>query len=109
MRLWEDRRRVKNANHLNSPSLSTPHPQLKEAYTACLRASASDADSCVASARAYLACRMERGLMAAQSLDELGVEASGAVKSEVKGEGTRSQARTKAGFVAGIRPTRQQE
>jgi cytochrome c oxidase assembly protein subunit 19 len=84
-------------------STSPPPLQLKEAYTACLRAASADADACVAAARAYLACRMERGLMARQSLDELGVEASGADKASAE---TRSAARTKAGFVAGIRPSK---
>jgi cytochrome c oxidase assembly protein subunit 19 len=103
--------------------LPPPSPQLKEAYTACLRASAADADACVAAARAYLTCRMERGLMARQGLDELGVEASAAGGGGGGGGGAGKDSsaapapaaagpppppddRVRRGFVAGLRPGR---
>ena len=78
-------------------------PQLKEAYTACLRAASADADACVTAARAYLDCRMARGLMARQSLDELGVEASGASGAA---KDAPADDRVKTGFVAGLRPAK---
>ena len=50
-------------------------------------------------ARAYLACRMDKGLMEAADLDALGVEASGAPRAAAGG-GRATKARP--GFVAGV-------
>ena len=96
--------------------------QLKEAYTQCLADHAAGADACTPIAKAYLECRMERNLMARQDIAELGLddEEEGEEKgpgSEGKGkaagtggEGSlqqqqQQQPRTKAGFVAGLRPS----
>lgn len=82
------------------PRRLVPSLQLKESYTACLRAHAADADACVVAARAYLACRMDAGLMEKADLDALGVEASGAPRA-AHGDARPTKART--GFVAGVR------
>ena len=112
-------------NTFYNQKVSTKKKQLKEAYTQCLAAHAAGADACTPAAKAYLECRMERNLMARQDIAELGLddddddeeggggggEGSGKMKGEAAGrpgeenKQQQQQPRTKAGFVAGLRPS----
>ncbi len=47
-----------------------------DAYRACLRAHGQDAGACAALVRAYLACRMDRGLMERDAFANLGLDAA---------------------------------
>eukprot|EP00240_Pyramimonas_obovata_P009281 CAMPEP_0118928024 /NCGR_PEP_ID=MMETSP1169-20130426/5381_1 /TAXON_ID=36882 /ORGANISM="Pyramimonas obovata, Strain CCMP722" /LENGTH=78 /DNA_ID=CAMNT_0006869917 /DNA_START=94 /DNA_END=330 /DNA_ORIENTATION=- len=46
--------------------------QVKEEYLDCLKKNETQAEICGTVAKIYLTCRMQKGLMAEQNLDELG-------------------------------------
>jgi cytochrome c oxidase assembly protein subunit 19 len=81
----------------------------KEDYMACLREHSGDASACRDAARRYLACRMEKNLMAQQDLKDLGFDREGAgasVQQHVQSAERDKEARymrEKEGFVAGSR------
>eukprot|EP00892_Ulva_mutabilis_P002485 jgi/Ulvmu1/12237/UM086_0028.1 len=73
-------------------------------YMECLKEKKNMAEECTDLAKSYLMCRMDAGLMAKQSLQELGLD--GIYKPE-KVEIVQNDTRSSQGFVAGVRSSGQ--
>lgn len=73
------------------------------AYQSCLDKHSKKTSACRKQARAYLQCRMERGLMATEEWDKLGLSKDSVegVKSSTKE--TKGERAEEEGFVAGAR------
>eukprot|EP00271_Cylindrocystis_brebissonii_P000266 TRINITY_DN10333_c0_g1_i1.p1 TRINITY_DN10333_c0_g1~~TRINITY_DN10333_c0_g1_i1.p1 ORF type:complete len:123 (-),score=18.15 TRINITY_DN10333_c0_g1_i1:209-577(-) len=79
-------------------------------YMKCLKDNKYDGDKCRAISKAYLECRMERNLMAQQSLAELGFTKDGGTVTPVPSEDDfqpspsppSAPKKTETGFVAGM-------
>jgi cytochrome c oxidase assembly protein subunit 19 len=78
---------------------------VKEKYMACLKENSGQTDACREIAKLYLECRMDKNLMAQQSLSDLGFSES--EKASKAAAGVQNQQREeprskeKQGFVAG--------
>ncbi|GBG78713.1 hypothetical protein CBR_g27938 [Chara braunii] len=90
-------------------------------YMKCLRDKKFVTDECNQFSKAYLACRMQRNLMAKQDLASLGFTEEASGKSDSSGNANPSQEsseklssieqarrRAQSGFVAGIRRKQQE-
>lgn len=73
--------------------------KFKDSYLACLKEHGSIASECVELTKAYLDCRMQRGLMAPQDLKHLGLDDEQLAKPQPP---ARRDDRAKKGFVAGV-------
>ncbi|KAK9806987.1 hypothetical protein WJX72_009630 [[Myrmecia] bisecta] len=76
--------------------------QLKEAYMQCLRDNSGKASSCRDLTKKYLVCRMERNLMAPQSLQELGL-GEDRQPPQPGQDALPQHDKRQSGFVAGLR------
>lgn len=86
----------------------------KETYLECVKGAATAHEPCAALSKAYLDCRMRKGLMKPQPLTELGFaesydardQAEKAARAREAAEAAKRE-REGAGFIAGARrPTR---
>ena len=82
--------------------------QEMKAYMDCLRSHGSESGRCKELAKAYLVCRMERGLMAKQDLSELGFkqpssneETASSASEPQKTDVQPKRERESKGFVGG--------
>lgn len=78
---------------------------LAKLYSACLREADGAAAGCRALARRYLECRMDKGLMAREGMDALGLDAEVPQQPQEQQEKAEDSARgeERKGFVAGMR------
>jgi cytochrome c oxidase assembly protein subunit 19 len=68
-----------------------------EDYLVCLQRHAQQHHECREQSRLYLQCRMDRGLMARENLDQMGYSPEAAVRGAREYDG----AKERSGFVAG--------
>ena len=70
---------------------------LRDEFLACLKAEGNEHVACRALSERYLACRMDKNLMARDAMENIGFGAAPAPRARVVTEGDRER----GGFVAG--------
>ena len=82
----------------------------QRAYMACVAGAESEVQPCRHLSKAYLECRMARGLMVEDDLTKLGFREGEPPAASPRPVTARAEARAeeRAGFVAGLRPLRTQ-